>query len=96
MLTRFRSYVLQTIYEFSRKEFGDLLKSATVSVYYDYYEPVPPALVLGIVADVDGQMFGRVHRSAAESVATESLLWSDAEKEDFRESIHYELVPLNI
>ena len=96
MLTPFRIRALNTIYEFARKELGDLIESATVSVYYDHYEPIPPILVLGIVADIDGEVFGRVNRSLAESVRLEALLWSDAEKADFRGAIHHELVPLKV
>ena len=59
LLTSFRVHALQTIYEIAQKELGDSLESATVSLYHDHYEPVPPILVLGIVADIDGEAFGR-------------------------------------
>ena len=95
-MTDFRVYVLQILYEFAHRELGDLLKSASVSVYYDHYEPVPPILVLGIVADIGGEEFGRVHRALVESIGLEELLWSDAEKADYRVTIHFELVPLDI
>ena len=96
LLTSFRVHVLQTMHEFAQKELGDKLISATVSVYYDHYEPVPPILVLGIVADIGGEEFGRVHRALVESIGLEALLWSDAEKSDYRAAIHFELVPLDI
>ena len=96
LLSRFRVHVLQTIYECAQKELGDKLISATVSVYYDHYEPVPPILILGIAADIDGEEFGRVHRALVESIGLEALLWSDAEKSDYRAAIHFELVPLDI
>ena len=82
LLTSFRVHALQTIYEFAQKELGDSLESATVSVYYDHYEPVPPILVLGIAADIDGKRFGEVLNVLIDSIATERMLWSDAEKED--------------
>ncbi len=96
LLTDFRIHALETIYESARKELGDLLRHASVSVYHDHYEPVPPILVLGIVADIDGEAFGRVHRALVKSVGLEALLWSDAEKEDYRKSIRCELVPLDV
>lgn len=94
LLTSFRVQALQTIYEFAQKELGDSLESASVSVYHDHYEPVPPILVLGIAADIDGEAFGRVHRTMVKAIMLEELLWSDAEKAEFREAIHFELVPL--
>ena len=96
LLTDFRIHALQTIYESARKELGDLLIQASVSVYYDHYEPVPPILVLGIVADIDGKRFGEVLNVLIDSIATERILWSDAEKAEFREAIHFELVPLKV
>ena len=96
LLTSFRVHALQTIYEIAQKELGDSLESATVSVYRDHYEPVPPVLVLGIVADIGGEAFGRVHRALVKAIMLEELLWSDAEKADFNEVIHFDLVPTKI
>lgn len=96
LLTSFRVHVLQSIYEFAQRELGDKFRFATVSVYYDHYEPVPPVLVLGIVADIDGEEFGRVHRAVVKAIMLEELLWSDAEKADFNEVIHFDLVPTKI
>ena len=96
LLTSFRVHVLQSMYEFAQKELGDKLRFANVSVYSDHYEPVPPVLVLGIVADIGGEEFGRVHRALVESMVLEELLWSEEEKADYRAAIHFELVPLDI
>jgi hypothetical protein len=96
LLTDFRIHALETIYESARKELGDLLIQASVSVYHDHYEPVPPILVLGIVADIDGEAFGRIHRAVVKAIMLEELLWSDAEKAEFTEAIHFELVPLKV
>ena len=96
LLTDFRIHALETIYESARKELGDLLIQAYVSVYYDHHEPVPPILVLGIVADIDGKRFGEVVDVLVDSIATERMLWSEAEKADYRKSIHCELVPLDV
>ena len=96
LLTDFRIHALETIYESARKELGDLLIQASVSVYYDHYEPVPPILVLGIVADIDGEAFGRIHHAMVKAIMLEELLWSDAEKADFNEIIHFDLVPTKI
>ena len=96
LLTDFRVHALQTIYEFAQKELGDSLESATVSVYYDHYEPVPPILVLGILADIDGRRFGEVLDVLVDSIATERMSWSDAEKADYSKSIRCELVPLDV
>ena len=96
LLTSFRVHVLQTMYEFAQKELGDKLRFATVSVYYDHYEPVPPVLILGIVADIGGEEFGRVHRALVESIGLEELLWSEEEKADYRAVIRCDLVPLRV
>ena len=96
ILTSFRVHALQTMYEIAQKELGDSLESATVSVYHDHYEPVPPILVLGIVADIGGEEFGRVHRALVKAIMLEELLWSDAEKAEFNEVIHFDLVPTKI
>ena len=99
LLTSFRVHVLQSMYEFAQKELGDKFRFANVSVYHDHYEPVPPVLVLGIVADIGGEEFGRVHRTLVEYVeyiVLEALLWSEEEKADYRAAIHFELVPLDI
>ncbi len=96
LLTSFRVHALQTIYEIAQKELGDSLESASVSVYHDHYEPIPPILVLGIVADIDGEGFGRIHRAVVKAIMLEELLWSDAEKAEFNEVIHFDLVPTKI
>ncbi len=96
LLNSFRVHALQTMYEIAQKELGDSLESATVSVYYDHYEPVPPVLVLGIVADIDGEAFGRIHRAVVKAIMLEELLWSDAEKAEFNQVIHFDLVPTKI
>ena len=96
LLTSFRVHALQTIYEIAQRELGDSLESVAVSVYYDHYEPVPPILVLGIVANIDGEAFGRIHRAVVKAIMLEELLWSDAEKADFNEVIHFDLVPTKI
>lgn len=96
LLTEFRIHVFQTMYESARKELGDLLIQASVYVYHDHYEPVPPILVLGIVADIDGKRFGGVIDVLVDSIVMESVLWSESEKEDYRKSIRCELVPLDV
>ncbi len=96
LLTDFRIHALETIYESARKELGDLLRHASVSVYHDQYEPVPPILVLGIVADISGEAFGRIHRAMVKAIMLEELLWSDADKADFNEIIHFDLIPTKI
>ncbi len=84
------------IYDCAKKELGDSIRGASVSVYHDHYEPVPPSLVLTIVADIDAESLGRVHRSLAESIALESLLWTASERSDFANSIQYEFIALRI
>ena len=96
LLTSFRVHTFQTIYESAQKELGDSLESATVSVYYDHYEPVPPILVLGIAAHIDGKRFGEVLDVLVDSIVMESMLWSESEKADYRKSIRCELVPLDV
>lgn len=96
LLTSFRVHALQTIYESAQKELGESLESATVSVYHDHYEPVPPILVLGILADIDGKRFGEVLDVLIDSIATESMLWSEAEKADFNKIIQLDLIPKKI
>ena len=96
LLTDFRIHALETIYESARKELGDLLRYASVSVYYDHYEPVPPILVLGIVADIDGKRFGEVLDVLVDSIGMERMLWSESEKADFNKAIHFDLIPTKI
>ena len=96
LLTDFRIHALETIYESARKELGDLLIQASVSIYYDHYEPVPPILVLGILADIDGKRFGEVLDVLVDSIVMESMLWSEAEKADFNKIIQLHLIPTKI
>ena len=94
--TPFRDYALQTIFELAREELGNKLKDAVVSMYYDPYEPEPPALALGIAADIEAEEFGTVFRSISNSVFEEKSRWSDAHRKEYAKAIHYDLVPLRI
>ena len=98
MRTHFRDYVLQIIFEAAQRELGDTLKSANVLVEYDQYEPepVPPALVVSMAADIDGEQFGIAHRAVSKAVAKEVRYWSKSEREDYLKRIHYVITPLRI
>ena len=96
LLTQFKVYALQTIFESASRELGDLLKTATVLVYHDHYEATPPILILQIVADLDSEKFSLVHKRVAKDIALESLFWSDSNIAEYREMIHYEFIPLEL
>ena len=93
LLTQFKVYVLQTIFESASRELGESLKTATVLVYHDHHEATHPTLVLQIVADLDRESFSLVHKRVAGDIALESLLWSESNKVEYREMIHYEFIP---
>ena len=75
---------------------GSSLRTATISVYQDYLEPAPPAILLQIVADLDSEAFGKAIDAIVKEIALESMLWSDDEKAEYRETILYELIPANL
>ncbi len=96
LCSSFKVYVFQIVYEAAKIVLGSSLRTATISVYHDYHEPTPPALLLQIVADLDGEKFGQAIDAIVKEIALESMLWSDDEKTEYRETILYELIPANL
>ena len=95
-LTPFRLSALEAILEAASKELERNLKSATVSLYYDHEEPVPPILLLTIVADVDRSEWTRARNAVTEAEIESAASWTDAEREDWQKMIYFDLIPLRI
>ena len=96
LYSSFKVYVFQTVYEAAKSVLGSSLRTATVSVYQDYQEPTPPALLLQILADLDSEKFSQAMDAIVKEIALESMLWSDDEKTEYRETLLYELIPANL
>ena len=94
--TDFRDYVLNLAYATACRELGDALQSAEVSVYWNHREHAPPVLTLSILATIDGSEFGKVHKAMAQAVGATAASWSDSDRADYAQSVHYELVPLSV
>lgn len=94
--THFRDYVLQTIFEVAKSEVGKALKTADVIVERDYYEPEPPRLMLCLWADIAVAERRRADKVIIEAIIQESSGWFEVEKEDYRKTIGYDLLPLEI
>ena len=94
--THFRDYVLQTIFEVAKSEVGNALKTADVIVERDYYEPEPPGLMLCLWADIEVAEWRRADKVIIETIIQESSCWFEVEKEDYRKTIGYSLMPLKI
>ena len=96
LLTPFRKYALEKIYEFGRRELGDTLMSARVSAYYDHYEAAPPYLLLVFVADVDRYEWTRARKAIVKAEVEEASSWTDDEKADSAGMIYFQIFPRKI
>ena len=94
--TDFRDYVLNLAYAAACRELGDALQAAEVSVYRSHWEPAPPVLTLSILAAIGVSEFGKVHKAMAQAVGAAAASWSDSDRADYAQSVHYELVPLPV
>ena len=91
--TAFRAFVLQTIYEVASDDLGSSLVSAAVSTWKDPEEPVPPILILSIVANSDRAELKRARYGILNTIASESVSWSEKQKTDYSKTIYFELEP---
>ena len=96
ILSPFKRHVLHMIYASAKHALGTSFKTADVSVHYDYYEHLPPSLVLRMIADIDGEQFSQVHDAIVDAIAAESVLWSEANENEYRNEIFYEVIPANL
>ena len=91
--TTFRASVLQTIYEVARDELGSSLVSAVVSTWKDPEEPVPPILILSIIAESERAELKRARFAILNTIASESVSWTEKQKSDYSKTIYFELEP---
>ena len=96
LLTPFRKHALERLFEIGCRELGSSLKSATVEVDDDHWEPTPPKLDLFFVADIDGYEWSRAHKAIVEAEVELEASWTDAERADSAKMITYMIFPLRI
>ena len=94
--THFRDYVLQTVFELTKSEVGDALKTADVIIERDYEAPALPRLVLCLWADIDVAEWRRANRAVSKAVIKESSHWFEVEKEEYRKMIDFSLMMLEV
>ena len=92
--TPFRAKVLETIYEIAHRELGDSIESAVVLTNVDYEEPYRIMLVLAIWVDVDKDEWSRASRAISDAVFVEESSWTEEERDDYLNMIHFEILPL--
>ena len=95
LLTPFRAQALQTIYEIAYQELGDRIRSAVVLAEADQEAPDQMSLVLAIWTDVDGTEWSRAFRAISDAVFDLETSWSEADRDDYINTIQFELLPLN-
>lgn len=95
LLTPFRAQALQTIYEIAYQELGERIRSAVVLAEADQEAPDHFALVLAIWTDVDGTEWSRAFRAISDAVFDLETSWSEADRDDYINTIQFELLPLN-
>ncbi len=95
LLTPFRAQALQTIYEIAYQELGERIRSAVVLVEADQEAPDQMSLVLAIWTDVDGTEWSRAFRAISDAVFDLETSWSEADRDDYINTIQFELLPLN-
>ena len=91
--TPFRANVLQTIYKVARDQLGSSLVSVAVSTWKDPEEPVPPILILSIIAKSDRAELRRARYAILNTIASESVSWTGKQKSDYSKTIYFELEP---
>ena len=89
-LTPFRRRVLRLICARAAAELGATLKTATVSLWRSPEEDAQN-LVLTLEADAGRSERRRVFDEIIEALPHESRTWSEAQREDFRHWIYFEL-----
>ncbi len=95
LLTPFRAQALQTIYEIAYQELGERIRSAVVLAEADQEAPDQMSLVLAIWTDVDGTEWSRAFRAISDAVFDLETSWSEADRDDYINTIQFELLPLN-
>ena len=95
LLTPFRAQALQTIYEIAYQELGDRIRSAVVLAEADQEAPDQMSLVLAIWTDVDGTEWSRAFRAISDAVFDVETSWSEIDRDDYINTIQFELLPLN-
>lgn len=95
LLTPFRAQALQTIYEIAHGELGERIGSAVVLAEADHEAPDHLSLVLAIWTDLDGTEWSRAFRAISDAVFDLETSWSEADRDDYINTIQFELLPLN-
>ena len=96
LLTPFRQYVLESLFEIGRRELGTALRSATVDVDNNHWEPAPPMLDVTFVADIDRYEWSRAGKAIVEAELELEASWTDAQKADYAKTIFFSIYPLRI
>lgn len=96
LLTPFRVKALENIYEITHRELGGRIKSTVVAARAGDDEPGRTTLVLAIWADLDSDQWSRADRAISNAVFDAETSWSDAERADYVDMIHFEILPLNV
>ena len=95
LLTPFRAQALQTIYEIAYQELGERIRSAVVLAEADQEAPDQMSLVLAIWTNVDGTEWSRAFGAISDAVFDLETSWSEADRDDYINTIQFELLPLN-
>ena len=96
LLTPFRKYALEKLFEFACRELGSTIETAGVEAYREYSKPEPPILWLTIFADIDECEWSRARKAISKAEAEESASWTDAEIADWSKMICFSLLPLRV
>ena len=96
LLTPFRKYALEKVFEIGCSELGSALQSAIVLVDDDHWEPASPTLVLSFAADIDGSEWYRTFRAMLKVTHEMQSSWPNEKRQDWRRNVHISLIPLKI
>ena len=96
LLTPFRVRALQRIYEIAHRHLGARIKSTVVQSEDSYDEPGHTSLVLAIWADMDKDEWRRADWAIGDAVFDEEAYWTESERDDYVDTIHFEILPLKI
>ena len=94
LLTPFRKYALEKVFQFACRELGSSLETADVSAYCEYDDPGTPILLLNLFADIDGHEWDKARKAITKSEMEEAASWTDAEREDWSKTVCFFLWPL--
>lgn len=95
--TPFRAQALQTIYDIALRQLGDKLKSVDVFVDMDpYVEPKRVALTINLMAELDSEDWLKADQAISQGVFEQEASWTEEERDDFRHTIDFAVMPLKV